>query len=165
MTTEMGPRDVELAFSERVAAHFVTFWAWLVSTTDGPTVRFDPESATVRVSGESDHSGDEFVRGRNITQLTSMNTVAMIGLAGVLAGAPIPSGALGGLYGLCSIALMLGCLLVVRGSINITSKIDVVDHTTEPAPEAVEDLKERYVAGELDDAELEREAAEVWQRD
>jgi uncharacterized membrane protein len=40
---------------------------------------------------------------------------------------------------------------------------DVIDHTTEPAPDAVDELKDRYVAGDLDDAELEREAAEVWE--
>jgi uncharacterized membrane protein len=46
----------------------------------------------------------------------------------------------------------------------LSQKISVVDHTTEPAPDAVDELKERYVAGEIDDTELEREAAEVWER-
>jgi uncharacterized membrane protein len=50
------------------------------------------------------------------------------------------------------------------GSASVASKIDVVDHTTEAPPDAIDELQQQYVAGDIDADELERQAEAVLRR-
>jgi uncharacterized membrane protein len=166
MTVEMGPRDVDLGLRERFAGQFIRFWAWAVGVvSDDVDLRFRVPTATLILSGESEHSGDEYERGSLAATLISVNEMAMMAVMaysgiGTMSLTAAPSVAIAFL--LLIAACVAGVSLV--GSASLTTSINVIDHTTEPAPDAVDELKERYVAGEIDDAELEREAAEVWER-
>ena len=166
MTTEMGPRDVDLGPKERFAAQFIRGWAWVVGyVSDDAVPRFNPDTATLSISGESDEQGDAFARGRTVAQLTSLNQVAMMGVIGMcgmsLIGAAVTMSA-----GTATLAVLLAAVAFVSyiGSIELTSKIDVLDHTTEPAPEELDELKAEFVDGEIDEQELDERAAEVWER-
>lgn len=161
----MGPRDVDVSLSERVAGHGVRFWAWVASLDDDdPNVRFDPTTATVRVTGESEYSGNEFARARAATTLPALNIVIMLTTVAAIAASPPPSGVLLAPYAVGSLGLMAVCGAIGYGSASLINKINVVDHTTEPTPDRLDELEQRYVDGEIDEAELEREAAEVWKR-
>jgi len=169
MTTEMGPRDVDLSLSERVAAHGTRLTARLMSSThDDMAIRFTPSTATLSLSGESKHSGERFNRGLLVGLVYTLNLMFVITAVGLAGEAMIFAAELAPWLGTVAVVPFLviaifGALVGV-GSAELLTDTDVIDHTTEPAPDAVDELKERYVAGDLDDAELEREAAEVWER-
>jgi len=165
MTAEMGPRDVDLTLVERLAGHGVRFWAWVASLDDDdPNVRFDPTTATVRVTGESEYSGDPFARARAATTLATLNIVITLSLVAAITMAPLPSGVLLAPYAVLSLSFMLLCGAIGYGSASLIDKINVVDHTTEPAPDALDDLQQQYVDGEIDEEQLDERAAEVWER-
>jgi len=165
MTTEMGPRDVDLTLVERFAGHGVRFWAWVASLDeDDPNVRFDPTTATVRVTGESEYSGDAFARARAATTLTVMNVVISLSLVAAITMAPMPGGALLAPYAILSLTAMSVLGAIGYGSASLIDKINVIDHTTEPAPEELDELKAEFVDGEIGEEELGERAAEVWER-
>jgi len=169
MTTEMGPRDVDLTLSERVAAHGTRYTTRLVaSTQDDLSIRFTPSTATLSLSGESEHRGDAFNRGLLVASVCMVNIMLAFGAVGIAGEAMTAAAEVSQWLGLVSIVpfVLVATVGLVfgLGSAGLLFEIDVIDHTTEPAPDAVGELKERYVAGDLDDAELEREAAEVWER-
>ena len=169
MTTEMGPRDVDLSLSERFAAHGTRYTTRLLSSSgDDVSLRFTPSTATLSVSGESEHSGDVYRRGILVSLLYMINLL-FAGLVGSVSLNTVDLASSVGPWLVLAVsvpALFVTCaaLLFAFGSIGLLTETDVVDHTTEPAPDAVDELKDRYVAGDLDDAEFEREAAEVWER-
>ena len=142
MSVEMGPRDVDLELKEQFAAQFVRLWAWVVGVvSDDVTLRFCASTATLFVTGESAHSGDAFVRGRYAMSMVSVNMVTMMA---VLAYCGIAVVALRGVAypGLIAgAALLTACVAFVSliGSAALASKIDVVDHTTEAPPDAIDE--------------------------
>jgi hypothetical protein len=88
-----------------------------------------------------------------------MGVIGMCGMS--LIGAAVTMSA-----GTATLAVLLAAVAFVSyiGSIELTSKIDVLDHTTEPAPEELDELKAEFVDGEIDEQELDERAAEVWER-
>ena len=142
MSVEMGPRDVDLKLKEQFAGQFIRLWAWVVGVvSDDVTYRFRASTATLFVSGESEHTGDPFVAGRFAESIASVNMVAMMA---VLAYCGIAVVSLRGVAypGLIAgAALLTACVAFVSliGSASVASKIDVVDHTTEAPPDAVDE--------------------------
>ena len=169
MTTEMGPRDVDLSLSERFAAHGTRYTTRLLSSMgDDVSLRFTPSTATLSVSGESEDSGDAYRRGILVSTVYMLNllfglALALMPLDVISAAAEVGPWLMLAATGPALFVTSVG-LVFAMGTAGLITQTDVIDHTTEPAPDAVDELKERYVAGDLDDAELEREAAEVWER-
>src|SRR6056297_604607 len=80
MTTEMGPRDVDLSLAERVAAHGTRITARMVAATqDDLSIRFTPSTATLSLSGESEYSGEGFNRGLLVGTLCTLNLMLAFG--------------------------------------------------------------------------------------
>lgn len=64
MTVEMGDRDVELNILQRVAGASAAVCARGFSLAlDDLSLRFNAATATLSVSGESEHAGDRYSRG------------------------------------------------------------------------------------------------------
>ena len=167
MTAEFGPRDVELGWKERFAGRMASAVCSLVnSETDDKTLRFNPDTATLTVAGESEHSGDALYRGTNVGALFLFtNTIAWMILASL--NALIGTGSF-----IVDTALLIGIIATsvvvyanMAGSFNLLSKTDVIDHTTEPEPEALAELREQFVDGEIDERELEARVEEVMARE
>jgi len=165
MSAEMGPKDdAELTLSERTAALLLKGIVRVFDHgLDDKSMRFNPVTATLSLSGESERPGDRFSRGKIVAMLcltTALVSVAPVFFVGELMAVSNPYIAAVGalLTGVCGVA----AIFITSGATDLIDKVTVYDHTTEPAPDAVEDLKERYMNDEIDDAELEREAAEVW---
>jgi len=169
VTTEMGPRDVDLTLSERFASRLTRYVVPLVSElSDTVSVRFDARRATLSLSGESEYSGDAFNRGLlvGVTYLFNiLIAVLSISLASEAANAAVDFGPVVGLAAVVPFLFVSGAALVfVMGTVGLMWKTDVVDHTTEPAPEELDDLQQQYVDGEIDEQELGERTAEVWER-
>ena len=167
MTAEFGPRDVELGWKERFAGRMASAVCRLFnSEIDDKSVRFNPDTATLTVAGESEHSGDALRRGAYLGALFLFtNTIGwmILLLLNALSGTGpfIVDTAL--LIGIIATSVVIYVNMV--GSFNLLRKTDVIDHTTEPEPEALAELREQFVDGEIDERELEARVEEVMQRD
>ena len=167
MTAEFGPRDVDLGWKERFAAHIASAVCRLTnSDLDDKSVRFNPETATLTVAGESEHSGDALHRGKYVgglflftNTITWMILVLLNALSGT--GSFIVDTAL--LIGIIATSVVI--YVNMSGSFNLLTKTDVIDHTTEPEPEALAELESQFVDGEIEQGELEARVEEVMQRD
>jgi len=169
MTTEMGPRDVDLTLSERFASRITRYVVPLVSEmSDTVSIRFDPRRATLSLSGESDHAGDAFNRGLLVGLVYLLNmllTLAVLSLAAEAAQAATEISTILALaVGIPFLFVSGAGVAFAMGTAGLLFKTDVVDHTTEPAPDALDDLQQQYVDGEIDEAELGKRTAEVWER-
>jgi len=167
MTTEMGPRDVDLSWYERLSARAIKYISVVFGTFDsGSRVHFRPETATISITGESEQAGEPYQRGILVTLLFMINVfiwllpVELLNALGQQAGSgPVLWASTAAL-----IPLMLFIIVNALGTLTLLTKTDVVDHTTEPAPEELDDLQQQYVDGEIDESELGERAAEVWER-
>ena len=168
MTVEMGPRDVDLSLDERFAARITQHVTPLTGLSDSVSVRFDPRRATLSLSGESEYTGDEFKRGLLVALVYLFNvmlavcTILLTAEAAEFAAETSP--VLGAAALVPFLFLSLTGITFAFGSLGLMFKTDVIDHTTEPAPEEIQDLKEQFVGGEIDKDELGERAAEVWER-
>jgi len=165
----MGPRDVDLTFTERFAAHGTKYLIGIVSgLSDTVSLRFDPRRATVSLSGESEYSGQPFNRGLLVGMVYLVNlllSMSAIGLASEAATAAADIGpALTAAVFVQSLFVSGVSIIFAVGSIGLMWKTDVIDHTTDPAPDEIQELQEQFVDGEIDEAELGERAAEVWER-
>lgn len=170
MTVEMGDHDATPTLRQRFAGISVAGAVELMNkVSDDAYGRYHRGDARLSLYGESEHAGDAYKRGRDVASVTS---IAMLGpmvpalpLA-MVAEMVLAVGAEGAsvLAALLAFGVTFYAMVNALAMVGLTKKIGVVDHTTEPAPDAVDELKERYVAGEIGDSELEREAAEVWER-
>ena len=164
MTAEFGPRDVELSTTERVGARsielLVRFMNW--KSLDDKTLRFRTDSATFVVSGESEHSGEGYARGKAVAAVCVaagiIPFVALLSLGPAVTKLPAPLDVVGSLLLLLSMAL---ALVNLAGAFDVFKKADVIDHTTEPDPERLTELQDAYIAGEIDVDELEAEVEAV----
>ena len=167
MTTEMGPRDDgELTLSERAAARLMD---WLVRgldlLADEGRIRFNAATATLSLSGESEQPDDAFSRGKIVAMLaatTAVVSVMPVMLISTLFEVPNPVVTAVGAVG-TAVSGVVG-IFMVSGVVDLLDKITVLDHTTEPAPDALDELHQQYVDGEIDESELGDRAAEVWER-
>ena len=169
MTAEFGPRDVDLSLMERVAAHATRYSTKLFSDMANITLRFNPEQATLSLSGESQHPGEGFNRGLLVGLLYLLNLMLSVSVA-LAAAEAVSVGASTGpvvatIIAIPALFVVFGSMLVALGSIRLIQKTDVIDHTTEPEPEALAELREQFVDGEIDERELAARVEEVWERD
>jgi len=169
MTTEMGDHDADPTIRQQVAGYSVVVAVKLMNhVSDDAYGRYNRHEARLSLYGESEDAGDAYERGRSVSAVTSIAQMwpGFVMVLMAVLGAPVAAAG-GVLVSSVVTFVMLAVTLFAAGNslgiIGLTKKIGVVDHTTEPTPDAVDELKERYVAGDLDDAELEREAAEVWE--
>lgn len=170
MTAEFGDHDATPTLRQRFAGISIVGAVALVNyVSDDAYGRYDRDTARLSLYGESEDAGDGFQRGREVSDIAS---IAMLGpllpvmlllgfsgglaeLVGPLVALPVSVlGFVSGVYALANVGGLMG----------LTTKISVVDHTTEPAPDALDDLQQQYVDGEIDEQELNERAAEVWQR-
>ena len=159
MTAEFGPRDVELGLMERVAAHATRYSTRLFSHMANITLRFNPERATLSLSGESQHPGDGFNRGLLVGVVYLLNVMLSMAV-GLVAAETVSVGAstapiATAVIGIPALFVIVGSMLVGLGSISLIQKTDVIDHTTEPLPDELESLQQQFVDGDLDEHELE----------
>ena len=169
MTTEMGPRDATaLTLFERLAArstHYVV--RGMDVLYDGGSIRFNDSTATLSISGESDYASDSYERGQLSSLVAIANSLTPVALIMLLTMVSVTPGSL------VAVAYFFGVLLPValfgifnvHGSVSLISKIDVIDHTTEPEPEALVELQSQFVDGEIEQAEFEARVEEVWERE
>ena len=169
MTAEFGPRDVELGLMERVAAHATRYTTCVTANVVNISLRFNPKRATLTLSGESQHPGEGFNRGLLVGFVYLLNLMLSLCVALVAANAMSVGASIGPIAAtvIGSIALFVfaGSVLVGLGSVSLIHKTDVIDHTTHPEPDAIDEVREAYLDGEIDEAELEARSAEVWERE
>jgi len=169
MTAEFGPRDVDLGLMERVAAQATRYSTELFSHMANISLRFNPERATLTLSGESQHPEEGFNRGLLVGIIYFHNFMLSLCVALVAAGAMSVGGSVGPMagtvIGIPALFVVAGSMLVGVGSVSLITKTDVIDHTTEPEPDAIEEVREAYLDGEIDEGELEARSAEVWERE
>jgi hypothetical protein len=170
VTTEMGPRDGDVSWRHRLAGYSVKgAVAFMNAASDNAHGRYDRAKALVSLYGESEDAGDAFVRGRSVSALTS---IAMLGPILLIMLCLVAGAVTQALFGaaIAAIPMTVGFVVNVLALINaaallgLTKHIGVIDHTTEPAPDELDELKGEFVDGEIDEAELGERAAEVWER-
>jgi len=167
VTTEMGPRDDdELTVSERAAGRMMDYIvrAFDHSIDDG-AIRFNPETATLSLSGESERPGDRFSRGKIVAALC-MGTalLSMMPLFFVAELMAVGNPYLAALGCLLTAVCGVSAIFITSGATDLINKVTVYDHTTEPAPDALDDIQQQYVDGEIDEEQLGERTAEVWER-
>lgn len=168
MTTEMGPRDVDLSPVERVAARSTAVVVRGINVLKSPgSIRFNPRTATLSITGESEHAGDPYERGQLAALMVLANAVIPAGVIGLLTSVPVThDSTVATLYFFVVLfPVALFAMANVHGSMTLINKTDVVDHTTEPLPEALTELQAAYVDGDISEADLERQVGEVMQRE
>lgn len=131
--------------------------------------RFDRHALRLSIHGESENAGDEFSRGRlagALVPLVQMGSlvgsavvsVGLLGLATVIGEAAArPLAVLSLLGPLTSYGAIIGCWW-------LSDAISIVDHTTEPRPEVLDELEQRFVDGDLTEQELEQQVEQVIDR-
>ena len=167
MTAEFGPRDVDLSSRERFAGRLLDLSTrFLNHGSDSKSMYYRRDSATLTLHGESEYAGDVFNRGKMALYpllISNYFTTMLLVTAGVLPDFGNP--AIGGLKLLVFIAVAWVWYCNTTGSIILASKIDVVDHTTQPDPEELDELQSQFVDGEIEQTELEARVEEVMQRE
>ncbi|RAW44085.1 hypothetical protein DQW50_16310 [Halorubrum sp. 48-1-W] len=170
MTTEFGPRDERPSVLGKTAGLLIVGAVRIMNAVgDGVRMRYDRSTARLSITGESEYSGDEFARGQLVLSVIFcamvLPVVALIALRiGAIGLFELFGESVAYLLFLVATAVSLFSIPGMIGLYSVADQISVVDHTTEPAPDALDDVKERYQNGDIDEEELEREAAEVWDR-
>jgi len=167
MTAEFGPRDVELGWKERFAGRMASAVCRLLdSEIDDKSVRFNPDTATLTVAGESEHSGDALRHGTYLGALFLFtNTIAWAIMPLLYALTGTGSFIVDTVVLFAIITTSVVVYANMAGSFNLLTKTDVIDHTTEPEPEALAELREQFVDGEIDERELAARVEEVMTRE
>lgn len=170
MTAEMGNHSATPTLRERFAGISVVGAVALMNYVgDEAYGRYDRATARLSLYGESEDAGDEYERGRDVSAVTSIAmlgpvvpVMALVGLSSVITAVAGEVVALPlTLVAFISCVWALANVIALQG---LEQKIGVVDHTTPPAPDALDELQREYVDGEIDEAELDERAAEVWDR-
>ena len=172
MTYVFGPDTAldELGLSERLGSWLFGAWFPLANRALADQEwRFDREKLRLSVRGESEHSGDPFTQGRIVNTLWYLNSMLpwpVVSVIGLLATpeAGVSSGIAVGVVSVVFLGTAVGAMLNVTASVDLASETQVVDHTTEPEPDAVATLREQYVDGEVDTATFEDRIEEVIDR-
>jgi len=168
MTHVFGPDTTldEVGIFERAASRFFTAWFPPVERALADQQwRFDREKIRLSVHGESEYSGDAYSRGQVVNTLWFLNSLLPVLLVTLLSFIRPPVGSV--LFWAVGGSLVLLALFAcanVLGSVDLSSEIQVIDHTTESTPEAVADLQEQYVDGNLDGDEFEARVEAVIDR-
>lgn len=166
MATEMRPtsdgdRHTILA---KAAAPAYGLVCRLGSLFGESTVRFHADKPAISIHGESENSGNAFERGKLVEKIGTLATFILfapllgmlilarsVNLLGIQPGGPLLVLAVTGVT-----AYGVWAALAVRGMPRLADRVSVIDHTTEPVDDC-DDLKDRYLSGELTEAELEAE--------
>ena len=173
MTAEFGPRNVDLSATERVSAATMRFLFAVADTIiDEQGVRFNDQTATLSVRGESDQPGDGFKNGRLVSIWGVVNALIPIGLLILLGEIPIQAGLLpassllSAVYStLVLLPLAVFAMVNAHGSISLLDKIDVIDHTTPKPDDRIEELADGYVDGQIDREEFAAEVETLFERE
>ena len=167
MSTEFGSdtRLDDANTAVRIASWLLDGWLSLLPRTGDVTFGFDRQKLRLSIHGESEHSGDAYNRGQIVALLGALNVFISIlpimligGLTSVLGESVAPL-----LLGPMTIAAFFA-IWTVTGSMELTDEIEVLDHTTEPLPDDLDDLKQQFVDGDLDDNEFEAAVEQVIDR-
>jgi len=168
MTHVFGPDTTleEVGLSERLASWLFARWFPLANRALADQEwRFDREKLRLSVRGESEYSGDAYSRGRVVNTLWYLNSFIWILPFGfVTALTEPPAGVLFPIASAAVLLLAVGTFLNVAGSTDLARETQVVDHTTEPTPDAISDLQAQYVDGEVDTDTFEERVGEVIER-
>src|SRR6056297_2840536 len=165
MSSVFGPKDdpEPLTLSERVAGPTLTALVMVIDRIgdDQPHGEFDWRKRRWSLSGTSEYSRDPFTRGISTAALGLLNmlwvSAPMVGIWTL--GMAVPS--LRVPLGVVLLLLAPVTMLAVNGTGQMIPQIEVVDHTTPAEPEHATKLRESYVRGEIDDAELEQRLEEA----
>ena len=161
MTVEHGPLEVDekkRGFSWWLSGRMM---AAIFSTLDriGYPIRFDAEKNRISVHGESENPGSEMKAGV-LAAITPIMSVLFYSGVFILLGPAVETAdefsAAAGVVVFVPFAL-LAVLLIgsFSGHFERVKQMRVVDHTTEPLPDDLDDLKQQFVDGDLDDTEFE----------
>ena len=158
MSTEFGTdtRLDDANSAVRVASWLLDGWLSLLTRFGDVGISFDRQNLRLSMHGESEHSGDGYNRGQIVALLGVLNSflgivpIVLLGeLTSVLGESVAPL-----LLLPMTLAAFFG-IWTVTGSMELADEIEVVDHTTEPLPDDLDDLKQQFVDGDLDDTEFE----------
>ena len=161
MTVEIGPLDddepdtdsLSWLISGKLLSVSVRLWRGL----GADSIRYDDEKNRLSIRGESDRAGCQF-RGGYLIGLVSVMAVLQAVMVAVLFG-HIGSLSESFIFHTVMLLLMLAVALPTLVSLDGLGErmrsMTVYDHTTEPLPDDLDDLKQQFVDGDLDDSEFE----------
>ena len=165
MSKVIGPKDDRepLTLSERVAGLAFTAFITVIDRLgdDQPHAEFDWRKRRLSLTGTSEYSREPFARGILTAALGVLNMMWVCApIVGIWTlGMTVPS--LRVPLGVVLLFLIPVTLLAVKGTGQMLPQIEVVDHTTPAEPEHATQLRDSYVRGEIDDAELEQRLEEA----
>ena len=138
------------------------FWVvtkLLNQVSDEKTYRYDLDNNRISVSGVSETPGDVAGHNRGVGLMAATGVMlsmmfTMLIIVPMQSWGP-PSGMLDAGVRLFLLACATGCILMASATASTALACEVVDHTTEPLPDDLDDLKQQFVDGDLDDSEFE----------
>jgi len=122
----------------------------------GKRFSYDYERRRLRLYGESEKSGDEVKRTQALYISLVLHTFLWMAVVALTAYGGARLQVAGSAVALGFSAVMMLSLGMVVGGVEAITHTEIVDHTTEPVDDC-DDLKDRYLSGEIDEAELEAE--------
>jgi len=121
----------------------------------GKRLSYDYQHRRLRVSGESDNSGKTVPRIRALYGILNLHTYIWMVVFAITAYGGATLSVEGSALALAFSAVLWVCLGMVVGAKAAIDRTEIIDHTTEPLPDDLDDLKQQFVDGDLDDSEFE----------
>ena len=147
----------------RVSMHyyFRLLDAAAVWRDSGNRFSYEPTTNRLRLSGESENAGDRLDRARHLYLSMTLHTFIwlMIGMYAMWGyGETGVESLFSASVGLLLSVVATGSIIMAMGGIEAFQRCEIIDYTTEPAPET-DDLGQQYVDGEIESVdELEAQA-------
>ena len=121
----------------------------------GKRLSYDYQHRRLRVSGESENSGETVPRIRALYGILNLHTYIWMVVFAITVYAGTMLSVEGTLLAAAVGAVLWVCLGMVVGAKAAINRTEIIDHTTEPLPDDLDDLKQQFVDGDLDDSEFE----------
>jgi len=116
---------------------------------------YDYQHSRLRVSGESENSGETVPRIRALYGILHLHTYLWMLVFAITAYGGATLSVSGTPLALAFSAVLWVCLGLVVGGKAAIERTEIIDHTTEPLADDLNDLKQQFVDGDLDDSEFE----------
>jgi len=123
----------------------------------GKRLSYDYQHRRLRVSGESKNSGETAPRIRALYGILNLHTYLWMVVFAITVYAGAMLSVEGTPLAAAVSAALWVCLGMVVGAKAAIDRTEIIDHTTEPLPDDLDEIKQQFVDGDLDDSEFERQ--------